>query len=94
MPIDPGPSRPDAKQGSGEGSLLRMPVMDGIELSSRLRSSHPRLPILLFSGEKDPDGEVLLGEHCLKNPLTPRELLTAINEAISVHASLGVHSKN
>ncbi len=61
---------------------VRMPVMDGIELSSRLGSSHPGLPILFLSGETDPDGEALRGARCLKKPLTPQELVAAVNEVI------------
>src|SRR5262245_33760578 len=29
---------------------LEMPVLDGLEFLSRLRPSHPRLPVLVFSG--------------------------------------------
>ena len=61
---------------------VRMPVMDGRELSLRLGSSHPGLPILFLSGETDPDGEALRGARSLKNPLTPQELVAAVNEVI------------
>lgn len=61
---------------------VRMPVMDGRELSLRLGSSYPGLPILFLSGETDPDGEALRGARCLKKPLTPQELVAAINEVI------------
>ncbi len=61
---------------------VRMPVMDGRELSLRLGSSHPGLPILFLSGETDPDGEALRGARCLKKPLTPQELVAAINEVM------------
>ena len=68
---------------------VRMPVMDGPELSSRLRSSHPGLPILFFSGETDLDGEIIGGARCLKKPLTPQKLLAAINEAITLNGACG-----
>jgi CheY-like chemotaxis protein len=61
---------------------VRMPVTDGMELSLRVRSSHPGLPILFFSGESGLDGETLGGARCLKKPLPPQELLAAINEVI------------
>lgn len=68
---------------------VRMPVMDGRELSLRLGSSHPGLPILFLSGETDPDGEVLRGARCLKKPLTPQELIAAVNEAITANRLCG-----
>ena len=66
---------------------IRMPLTDGMELSSRLRSSHPGLPILFFSGETGLDGEALGGARCLKKPLTPQELIAAINEAITANGA-------
>ncbi len=72
---------------------IRMPVMDGIELSSRLDSSHPGVPILFFSGETDLDGAALGGACCLKKPLTPQELIAAINEAISANGPCGEPKK-
>ena len=68
---------------------VRMPVMDGMELSSRLRSSHPGLPILFLSGETGLDGEALGGTGCLKKPLTPPELIAAVNEAITANRLCG-----
>jgi CheY-like chemotaxis protein len=70
-------------------SDVRMPVMDGMELSSRLRSSHPGLPILFFSGEAGLYGEALGGARCLKKPLTPQELIAAVNEAITANRLCG-----
>ncbi len=72
---------------------IRMPLMDGMELSARLRSSHPGLPILFFSGEPDLDGEALGGTRCLKKPLTPQELRDAINEAITANGVCGEPKK-
>ena len=63
-------------------SDVRMPVMDGRELSLRLGSSYPGLPILFLSGETDPDREALRGARCLKKTLTPQELVAAVNEVI------------
>ncbi len=68
---------------------VRMPVMDGMELYSRLRSSHPGLPILFFSGETGLDGEALGRARCLKKPLTPQELIAAVNEAITANGVCG-----
>ncbi len=72
---------------------IRMPVMDGIELSSRLDSSHPELPILFFSGETDLDGEALGGVRCLRKPLTPQELFSAVNETINANGACSERKK-
>ena len=63
--------------------------MDGMELSSCLRSSHPGVPILFVGGEAGLDGEALGGARRLKKPLTPHELIAVINEAITANRVSG-----
>ena len=66
---------------------IRMPVMDGIELSSRLGFSHPGVPILFLTGEEGLDGDALGGARCLKKPLNPQKLVATIKEAIAPNRS-------
>ena len=60
---------------------IRMPGMDGIDLFQRVRTSHPNMPIVFVTGEAGLDGKEVGVIRCLKKPLTPRELIDAVNEA-------------
>ena len=64
---------------------IRMPGVDGITLSQRVRSSHPKIPIVFVTGEAALDKEQLAGRPCLSKPLTPDELMAAVNEAINLN---------
>jgi PAS domain S-box-containing protein len=68
-------------------SDISMPGMTGLELVSRLRSTHPRLPVILCTGYGGPDGPERaqsLGVHALlEKPVTARDLRSAISSALA-----------
>jgi two-component system cell cycle sensor histidine kinase/response regulator CckA len=63
-------------------SDLSMPGMDGETLARALRSSHPALPMVLISGNRAPDPELIadLPRTFLPKPVTDETLLAAIRE--------------
>ena len=63
---------------------IRMPVMDGVDLSHRVRAVHPEMPIVLVSGEACPDAARLpAGTHYIHKPLKLRELIATVFQAIA-----------
>jgi len=61
---------------------IRMKGINGIDLARRVRSSHPKLPILFVTGEKVLGAPELDSMKCLNKPLAPEVLIAAANEAI------------
>lgn len=72
-------------------SDVRMPVMDGVELTRHIRQHHPELPVVLISGYtagrnlelEDTDDPVVF----LSKPFTSQEIVDAIGEASRAQAS-------
>ena len=65
-------------------SDIRMPVMDGVDLSHRVRAVHPEMPIVLVSGEVCPDAELLpAGTRYVRKPPKLRELVATVFQAIA-----------
>jgi CheY-like chemotaxis protein len=65
-------------------SDIRMPVMDGVDLSHRVRAIHPEMPIVLVSGEGCPDPALLpAGTHYIHKPPKLRQLIATVFEAIA-----------
>ena len=61
-----------------------MPKMGGVELVSRLRSSHPKVRCILMTGYS---ADVLVGrdeifENVLRKPFTPRDLVNALGRLL------------
>jgi len=68
-------------------SDVRMPVMDGVDLSHRVREVHPEMPIVLVSGEACPDSARLpAGTHYIHKPPRLRELVAAVFQAMGDRA--------
>ena len=62
---------------------VRMPGMDGVDLSHRVRALNPEMPIVLVSGDARPDAALLpAGTRYLRKPVKSRELIAAIADAI------------
>ena len=57
--------------------------MDDIDLSRRVRSSHPKIPLVFFTGEVRLDDKELEGILCVEKPLPPQELIAAVTGAIN-----------
>jgi len=65
-------------------SDIRMPAMDGVDLSHRVRAVHPEMPIVLVSGETCPDAALLpAGTRYVRKPPSLRELVATVFEAIA-----------
>ena len=63
---------------------VRMPGMDGVDLSHRVRAIHPEMPIVLVSGETCPDAAQLpAGTHYIHKPPKLRELIATVFQAIA-----------
>jgi CheY-like chemotaxis protein len=54
-----------------------------------VQSSHPKIPIVFVTGEAALDKEQLAGIPCLSKPLTPDELMAAVNDAINLNEAEG-----
>lgn len=72
---------------------VRMPVLNGLELTSAIRSlelavARPRTPIIIVSADALPEhrqaGLAAGADHYLAKPITPETLLEAIDEVLSV----------
>ncbi|TNJ38930.1 PAS domain S-box protein [Chlorobaculum thiosulfatiphilum] len=68
---------------------LTMPELSGFELSTELKSTCPRIPIILMTGfGKDLEDEHSLNRHgickILKKPVRLADLVSAVNESISL----------
>ncbi len=65
---------------------VHLPDASGIDLCARLRELHPRLPVIICTGEATPDeaAELLrLGAHrYLQKPVSPDELLAAVEASL------------
>jgi CheY-like chemotaxis protein len=61
---------------------IRMPVMDGLELSQHVRASFPALPVVFVTGEAGSLSAQLHGERWLSKPLVAEDLVASINAAI------------
>ena len=61
-----------------------MPGMNGFELAQRIKSDHPRLPIVLATGyaELPADRSIEFGH--LSKPYTLRDLAAALEKAVSL----------
>jgi len=72
-------------------SDIAMPVLDGIELLQRLAQAHPRLPVILMTGQKDALSALdALRERptVLRKPLDPAALRGAILAATGARVDL------
>lgn len=70
---------------------IRMPVMDGLELISRLKQEYPRLPIIAITGTADPQAAATLelgAATCLHKPITDLALVQATIEDVLRKAGL------
>ena len=62
---------------------IRMPGMDGVDLSNAVRSTHPQMPVVFLSGDKHVDGAQLpAGTHYLCKPPDLRQLVATVFQAI------------
>lgn len=62
---------------------FRMPGMDGHELAMRLKAAHPRLPIIIYSGQGGHIAHSALFNAVLSKPIRPAELVDAVRQAIA-----------
>ena len=65
---------------------LRMPGMDGLQLTARLKAVDPALPVLLITAfgrlETARETPRLVAFHSLSKPFSPEELTAALNKAL------------
>jgi CheY-like chemotaxis protein len=63
---------------------VRMPGMDGADLSRRVRATHPDMPIVVVSGDAKFDpADLPAGTRYLSKPLNLRQLIATVFQAIS-----------
>ena len=66
---------------------VRMPGIDGIELQKRLAASHPRLPVIIVTGQDDSSVRVRATElHAVAffyKPISQADLMQAIRQALA-----------
>jgi DNA-binding NtrC family response regulator len=84
------PRPSDALRICAEGSVdvlisdISMPEMDGIKLTERVFKLHPRISVLLISGEVDSVPAVRGGRvRFLKKPFFPAELIKLLREMLA-----------
>ncbi|WP_119679484.1 response regulator [Indioceanicola profundi] len=67
---------------------LRMPKLSGAELVRRVREDRPDLPVIIATGYRREDSEILAGPHTLilTKPLSPQEVLAAIRSLLDAEA--------
>jgi len=65
---------------------IRMPGMDGIEVATRLRASHPEVPVVVITGYGTEDNERRAREvgvaEFLRKPLSPETIVESAERAI------------
>ena len=62
---------------------MRMPGMNGMDLSRRVRASHPDMPVVFVSGDAYLDPAHLPDRtHYLPKPFRPRDLIATVSQAI------------
>jgi len=65
---------------------VRMPGMDGVDLSHRVRTGHPEMPIVFISADAGPDAALLpAGTRYIHKPPKLRDLIATVFEAIESH---------
>lgn len=64
---------------------VRMPGISGLELLERVRSRHPKLPVIMMTGHANDENveSGKYGAHWLYKPFTPQKLDEAINTALA-----------
>ena len=66
---------------------VRMPLMDGVDLSHRVRAVHPEMPVVLVSGDARPAAALLpAGTRYIQKPPKLRDLVATVVEAIDSHS--------
>ena len=60
----------------------RMPKMDGIELTRRIRLHNPHLPVLMITGDGPPNSFLEGVKLCLRKPFDLVELLKAVKRLL------------
>lgn len=88
-----------AAESNGELALvildLTMPEQDGLETLRDVRRSHPRVPVIVFSGAASPAKvvEAMQSGACdfLAKPITHEQLIRAVRRATQGPAGEGVH---
>ena len=63
---------------------VRMPGMDGVDLSHRVRAAHPDMPVVFVSGDSQPDAAHLpTRTHYIRKPVNLRQLIATVSQAIA-----------
>lgn len=61
-----------------------MPGMSGLGLAAQAHHLHPKLPVMFMSGFASQYEDELSGSVCLRKPFTAGELLTAVEDVLSL----------
>ncbi len=61
---------------------VQMPVMDGLEAVSRMRTISPDVPVILMTGAAGDLGQKLTGWQPLRKPFKPAELLERVRSVL------------
>ena len=67
---------------------IRMPRMNGAELTTRIRADYPEIKVLCVSAYSDPLSPN--GHYFLAKPFTPKALLAMVRDVFEVPADRGV----